>query len=169
MLRVGEGNGSPFTDDDSFFTVTPVGFGGDIQTNALQFTLTNIGFGPTSFGYEVDSYPSGSDTHSGHNYYSYQKEKHITCQFNTPDNNLLINPRVEVVCFFHRRENSGSIGGIGYHSPTIKPPSNGDDVILEYVRQGQVPQLIEEITGTGYTGAIVSKWNNISTGEPLVS
>jgi len=133
----------------------------------LRFTLTNEGFGPTSFGYEVDDYPSGSDSHSNYNFYSFQKEKHITYTFQTPGNNLLINPRVELLCFFHRRENSGSIGGIGYHSPTIKPPSNGDDVHLEYVRQGQVPLLIEEIEGTGYTGAIISKWNNISTGEPL--
>ena len=87
--------------------------------------------------------------------------------FNSPNNNMIVNPRVEAICFYHRRENSGSTGGFGYHSPTIKDSGTTDDVVFEAVYNGQTPELIEEIQGTGYTGAIVSKWNNISTGEAI--
>ena len=168
MLRVGDGTGSPFANDGSFFTVTPVGFGGDVEDDNLKFTLVNEGQDAFSYGGpDVSTWPSGSDNTSNANYFSIPKSITRYVQFNSPDNNLIVNPRVELVCFFHRRENSGSTGGYGYHSPTIKDSGTTDDVTLNNVYQGQVPELVEELTGTGYTGAIVSKWNNISTGEPI--
>ncbi|MBP02228.1 MAG: hypothetical protein CMM25_05425, partial [Rhodospirillaceae bacterium] len=168
MLRVGEGTGSPFDNDGSFFTVTPVGFGGDKEDDNLKFTLINEGQDAFSYGGpDVNTWPGGSDGTSNANYFSIPKSITRYVQFNSPNDDLIVNPRVELLCFFHRRENSGSIGGYGYHSPTIKDSGTTDDVTLNNVYQGQVPELVEEIEGTGYAGAIVSKWNNISTGDPI--